>query len=221
MSENPWENDDRRAVRKPSRDVEETPDVPFVLDLPDGQKLLVGELPEGTIIEVAAWRGTAKPDSRTLRLLLGVSNKKVTEEEEPVVVSDGQTIEPPKRSRIRARLRLRTTWIVLLSIAVVLLIGGIAFSLSPLKIAHPSTGINLGFGPANSSLAVVAPESSVEVGQTLIAQTGSGKSVVGRVAAKGQGIVLLQGDKGFTQVNESEVEGSVLFVIPFLGYIAP
>ena len=221
MSENPWENDDRRSVRKPSRDVDETPDVPFVLDLPDGQKLLVGELPEGTIIEVAAWRGTAKPDNRTLRLLLGVSNKKVTEEEEPVVVSDGQIIEPPKRNRTRSRRRLRTTWIVLLSIVVVLLIGGIAFSMSPLKLAHPTTGINRGFGTANSSLAVVEPNSKVEAGQTLVAKLGSGGTVVGRVAATGEGIVLLQGDKGFTKVSESEIEGSVLFVIPFLGYITP
>jgi hypothetical protein len=221
VSESPWENEVRRSVRKQSRDFDETPDVPFVIDLPDGQKLLISDLPEGTIIEVAAWRGTAKPDNRTLRLLLGVSHKRVTEEEEAVVISDGRIIEAPKRNRTRSRVRLRASWIVLLSIVVVLLIGGIAFSVSPLKLAHPTAGINLGFGPANSWLAVVEPHGKIQEGQTLVAKLGSSGTVVGRVAATSQGVVLLQGDEGFTQVSESEVEGSVLFVIPFLGYITP
>ena len=46
---------------------------PLVVDLPDGQKLFVGEVNPGTIIEVATWRGTGRPDSRTNRFMLGVS----------------------------------------------------------------------------------------------------------------------------------------------------
>jgi hypothetical protein len=46
----------------------------LVIDLPDGQKLLVGKMEHGTVIEVATWRGTGRPDSRTNRLMLGVSN---------------------------------------------------------------------------------------------------------------------------------------------------
>ena len=48
-------------------------DSPLVIDLPDGQKLVVGNLSSGTVIEVATWRGTGRPDSRTQRLMLGVS----------------------------------------------------------------------------------------------------------------------------------------------------
>jgi hypothetical protein len=51
---------------------------PLVVDLPEGQKLVVGNLDPGTVIEVATWRGTGRPDSRTNRLMLGVS----TNEEE-------------------------------------------------------------------------------------------------------------------------------------------
>lgn len=47
--------------------------VPLVIDLPDGQKLVIGNLDPGTVIEVATWRGTGRPDSRTNRLMLGVS----------------------------------------------------------------------------------------------------------------------------------------------------
>ena len=49
------------------------PDTPLVIDLPDGQKLVVGNLAPGSVIEVATWRGTGRPDSRTSRLMLGMS----------------------------------------------------------------------------------------------------------------------------------------------------
>lgn len=48
-------------------------DSALVIDLPEGQKLVIGKMEEGTVIEVATWRGTGRPDSRTNRLMLGVS----------------------------------------------------------------------------------------------------------------------------------------------------
>lgn len=52
---------------------------PLVVDLPEGQKLVVGKLEEGYVIEVASWRGTGRPDSRTSRLMLGVTKDDDTE----------------------------------------------------------------------------------------------------------------------------------------------
>jgi hypothetical protein len=49
-------------------------DNPMVIDLPDGQKLVIGKLATGSVIEVATWRGTGRPDSRTSRLMLGMSD---------------------------------------------------------------------------------------------------------------------------------------------------
>lgn len=46
----------------------------LVIDLPEGQKLVLGRMEDGTVIEVATWRGTGRPDSRTNRLMLGVSS---------------------------------------------------------------------------------------------------------------------------------------------------
>ena len=57
-------------------------DSPLVIDLPDGQKLVVGKMENGTVIEVATWRGTGRPDSRTSRLMLGVSSADALEESE-------------------------------------------------------------------------------------------------------------------------------------------
>lgn len=56
-------------------------DSPLVIDLPDGQKLVVGNIAHGTVIEVATWRGTGRPDSRTSRLMLGVSSSATTQNE--------------------------------------------------------------------------------------------------------------------------------------------
>lgn len=58
---------------KPMPDIVPDSHPPLVVDLPDGQKLFVGEVNPGTIIEVATWRGTGRPDSRTNRFMLGVS----------------------------------------------------------------------------------------------------------------------------------------------------
>ena len=33
----------------------------MVIDLPDGQKLFVGKMETGSVIEVATWRGTGRP----------------------------------------------------------------------------------------------------------------------------------------------------------------
>jgi hypothetical protein len=56
-------------------------DSPLVIDLPDGQKLVVGNLAAGSVIEVATWRGTGRPDSRTSRLMLGMSSATATSAE--------------------------------------------------------------------------------------------------------------------------------------------
>jgi hypothetical protein len=60
------------ASALPLSEREENP--PLIVDLPDGQKLLVGDIKAGTVIEVATWRGTGRPDSRTQRFMLGISH---------------------------------------------------------------------------------------------------------------------------------------------------
>jgi hypothetical protein len=53
-------------------------DNPMVIDLPDGQKIVLGKLNPGAVIEVATWRGTGRPDSRTNRFMLGISDSTST-----------------------------------------------------------------------------------------------------------------------------------------------
>jgi hypothetical protein len=72
-------------------------DSPLVIDLPDGQKLVVGNLAAGSVIEVATWRGTGRPDSRTSRLMLGMSSA----QEKP---ADAAPTEPKKERSFVAKL---------------------------------------------------------------------------------------------------------------------
>jgi hypothetical protein len=84
-----------------------TPDQPLVIDLPDGQKLVVGNMVAGSVIEVATWRGTGRPDSRTSRLMLGMSPGSIT----PTVVKaeEGPAAPATPQDRFAALLNsLRT-----------------------------------------------------------------------------------------------------------------
>jgi hypothetical protein len=55
-------------------------DSPLVIDLPDGQKIVVGKMTQGSVIEVATWRGVGRPDSRTSRLMLGMGSGNVNDD---------------------------------------------------------------------------------------------------------------------------------------------
>lgn len=214
----PFEDD---SWPEPKRtQVKYDPDAPFVVDLPDGQKLLIGELPEGTIIEVAAWRGTQKPDSRTTRLLLGVKKEDVQQVEEittDIPVSE-EALEWSRRMAKKSSRKFRTWMGVLIAVSVIAL-GAIAFYLSPLNISNPTQGIDIGFGPADSAVVITAPVSQIEAGQMLIATTEDDQVILGRVAAQSDEEVLLQTSTGYSQVAESDVTGTVVVLVPFLGYI--
>jgi hypothetical protein len=64
-------------------------DTPLVIDLPDGQKIVIGKLQPGSVIEVATWRGTGRPDSRTNRLMMGMNNSETSTTQPDA----GQTVE--------------------------------------------------------------------------------------------------------------------------------
>ena len=72
-------------------------DSPLVIDLPDGQKLVIGKMAEGSVIEVATWRGTGRPDSRTSRLMLGMSPGKLSDDaSETTGYAGGQKEKKPE-----------------------------------------------------------------------------------------------------------------------------
>ena len=68
-------------------------DSPLVIDLPDGQKIVIGKMTQGSVIEVATWRGVGRPDSRTSRLMLGMGSGNVNED------SDSDSSQQPGPAR--------------------------------------------------------------------------------------------------------------------------
>jgi len=69
-------------------------DSPMVIDLPDGQKIVLGKLTQGAVIEVATWRGTGRPDSRTNRFMLGISDST-----QPQIPQTPTTQEPSSKTK--------------------------------------------------------------------------------------------------------------------------
>lgn len=71
-------------------------DSPLVIDLPDGQKIVIGKMTQGSVIEVATWRGVGRPDSRTSRLMLGVGSGNVNEDKEEQGSAAQVPVKPKK-----------------------------------------------------------------------------------------------------------------------------
>jgi len=69
-------------------------DSPLVIDLPDGQKIVVGKMTQGSVIEVATWRGVGRPDSRTSRLMLGVGVASAQQDSESSQQSASTKVKP-------------------------------------------------------------------------------------------------------------------------------
>jgi hypothetical protein len=197
-------------------EVNKNPDAPLVVDLPDGQKLMVGQLPPGTVVEIATWRGTSRPDSRTTRLLLGVSSVANDEQEEEVKVVPVEKVSRRAR-RNKRRFLPSLQGLVLTAVTVGVLVG--AFILSPLQLIHPTLGSSIGFGSAESSLIVTLPIENPSVGTPVLAYLGDDKSAVvfGTFSQSAQDTVLIQTSSGFAQTKESNVIGRSLLVIPFIG----
>lgn len=69
-------------------------DSPLVIDLPDGQKIVVGKMTQGSVIEVATWRGVGRPDSRTSRLMLGMGTGNVNEDSDQEAAQQNSAQRP-------------------------------------------------------------------------------------------------------------------------------
>lgn len=200
------------------------PKAPLVIDLPDGQKLLVGELPAGSVVEIATWRGTGRPDSRTTRLLLGVTNEEQQQSNtSPARESSAHHVDMRSRSERRKSQQRRFKFNLGPIALPAIVIGGlvIAFILSPLTMVSPTVGASIGFGSADSSLVIAGPLDTPAEGQVVVAPLGeTGEQIVmGRVSAVADQDILIQTDTGFAQAEKNSVIGRVLVVIPFLGRV--
>lgn len=66
------------------------------LELPEGHQLIIGELPPGTIVEVATWQGTGRPNESTNRFLLSASGSGLQKRGRKTSAESQGEIAPPQ-----------------------------------------------------------------------------------------------------------------------------
>ena len=207
-----------------------------VIDLPDGQKLYVSHLPTGTVIEVATWRGTGRPDNSTHRLMLGVEGSGPPHVQ-PVVgaavpdpwrspnpVRTGVRQQGPVRPPVRRSSSARTVnpWLILLQVILVLGALGVAVWLSPFRLEHPRSGVPLAPGEVATSLVVVNTwTTTVQPGEAVLIRTGSpdeDPAVAVVTEASGSALTVTLGSRTLS-VGASDVIGRAVLIVPYLGTI--
>ena len=84
---------------------------------------------------------------------------------------------------------------------------------------HPSSGVSTGLGDANTAVFAVNPGADIEIGSTLVAVV-DGEKVVVSVIQMAEAQLLVSGGSGQRAIGVPDVIGRVVFVIPFIGYVA-
>ena len=221
-------------------------DPTLIVDLPDGQKLIVGQLEPGTIIEVATWRGTGRPDSRTNRLLLGAGfnedarqkairaprsekNDSVfsgePEEREPAnqLVSPRKELVKGKHGVARTKTRYSKLGYVAAGIVAVLAIPTLVVNNGLFEVNSPDFGLGTKLGGASSVVAITTEISKTQSGDVVVAlieSNGETQELLAKVSAVGGERILLQANGIQYEVSADAVTSRVRVVVPFVGSIA-
>lgn len=213
---------------------EKTPDL--TLDLPHGQKIIIGRLSPDTVLEIATWKGLGRPDESAIRMLLGANmphasaalpNQPVPPRAtETFEIDQTNNVENFSRSERVASMRPRRksnalrNWLVgiLASIALTApTVFGLAASQTAL-IIHPQVGPALPIGDATTSLVLVTPKSEMAPGELAIVNI-DGKSNLVRVEAVKDSTLLIQTMSGQVQLEREQMVGKVSFIVPFIGAV--
>ena len=222
---------------------------PLVIDLPEGQKMVIGKLDPDAVIEVATWRGTGRPDSRTNRLMLGVSNQSskpvetrieqisttqsINSEEigrieqiktgyEHSFLSGHVVTKPEINTELKKSPRFKRFHKIVVALISAIVFGVVMFGPLGLRFSHPNFGASTLVGKASNSIYVVLPTSEYKVGMSTVSEvstTSAGKMLGIISAVKGDAFVISGDDQSYT-VRESELHGRVVAVLPFIGLVA-
>ena len=221
-------------------------DPTLIVDLPDGQKLIVGAIEPGTVIEIATWRGTGRPDSRTTRMLLGAgvnndARKRAisapkSDKNDSVFTGEPESREPAnqllaeKKEIVKGKhgVAKKTTnyqkiGYVAAGIVAALAIPMLVVNNGLFEITTPDMGLATKLGGAQSVVAITTELSNPRTGDLVIAiveTDGATSEVLARVAAVGGERVLLQANGIQYEVSEKSVNSKVKVVVPFIGSIA-
>lgn len=221
-------------------------DPTLIVDLPDGQKLIVGQMEPGTVIEVATWRGTGRPDSRTTRMLLGAG---VNEEARRKAISAPKSdkndsvfsVSPEPRESsnqlpsgkkdltlgkhgvTRKNIQLQKYGYVAAAFIFAIFVPVAIANNGIFQVTTPDLGISTKLGSAESILVFTTNLSEPNNGDVVIASiddNGQIKELLAKVVAVGGNEVLVQANQVQYQLPSKLITSKVRFVIPFVGKVA-
>jgi hypothetical protein len=221
-------------------------DPTLIVDLPDGQKLIVGAIEPGTVIEIATWRGTGRPDSRTTRMLLGAgvnndARKKAisapksdkndsvfTGEPEPrelanQLVSSKKEVIKGKHGVAKKVTNYQRIGYVAAGIVAAISIPMLVVNNGLFEFTAPDMGLGTKLGGAQSVVAITTQLSDPQSGDLVIATVktnGDSSKILAKVAAVGGDKVLLQANGMQYEVPVQSLNSQVKVVVPFIGSIA-
>ena len=221
-------------------------DPTLIVDLPDGQKLIVGAIEPGTVIEVATWRGTGRPDSRTNRLLLGAGvnedarrkaisapksdkyDSVFTGEPEPrglanQLVAGKKEIIKGKHGVAKKVTNYQRIGYVAAGIVAALSIPMLVVNNGLFEFTSPEMGLATKLGSASSTVAITTSIDEPKSGDVVIAtieSKGETQELLARVLVAGGNKVLLQANGVQYEVPLETVTSRVRVVVPFVGSIA-
>lgn len=218
----------------------------LIVDLPDGQKLIVGEIEAGTVIEVATWRGTGRPDSRTNRMLLGAgvsenartkaiaapkSNKNdsvFTVKPEPrglanKINTNNKKVIKGNHGVSRKSKSFQRVGFVAAGITAVLSIPMLLVNNGLFQFTSPDLGLATKLGRADSVYAITTAATELQSGDIVISTiTGKNGSqeLMAQVLVYGANSVLLQANGFQYEVSRETITSKVRVVVPFAGSFA-
>jgi hypothetical protein len=179
---------------------EASPSTPFIVELPNGQRLEVGDVTPGTIVEIATWRGPGAPDARTERMVIAVTP--------PPGADQG------RQARLLDR---RGARIVVAAAATTAAVAGI-FLATPVDATVPRGGDTVLGGRADRAIVVSRPVSTLHTGlAVVVVHPRRNVAVLGRVSSVSGDVVLVRAGDEYIQVGIDDIEGDVAVVVPFLG----
>jgi len=233
------------------KDVEPITDTqpPLVIDLPEGQKMVIGKLDPDAVIEVATWRGTGRPDSRTNRLMLGVSNQSskpvetrieqisttqsINSEEigsieqiktgyEHSYLSGHVVTKPEINAGLKKSPKFKRIYKMAFASVLIIIFSVVMFGPLGLRFSHPNFGASTLVGKASNSIYAVLPTSEYKVGMSAVSKvsTTSAGKMLGIISAIEGDTFVISGDNQSYTVRKSEMHGRVVAVLPFIGLVA-
>lgn len=99
---------------------------------------------------------------------------------------------------------------------VLIAILGVIFAFG-VRIAHPQDGLQSAMGSSKSSLVVYKKSSDYVVGEKVIVVVANSGNQLGVVKAASQQAVDVDTRVAFVRVQQGDVVGRMIFIIPFFG----